>query len=426
MTKIYKEYKNLNLPDIANKIQTYWEDNDIPSKSITLKKGKAKPFLFYEGPPSANGKPGIHHVLSRTIKDIFCRYKSIKGYLVERKAGWDSHGLPVELEVEKKLNITKEDIGKKVTVEEFNDRCRQEVMRYTQTWNELTKKIGFWLDTQNPYITYKTKYIESVWWILYQLYKKDLLYKHFTIQPYSPKAGTGLSSHELNMPGCYKEISDLSMVAKFKLIDTKDNQLFKNKNDNIYLLAWTTTPWTLPSNSALALGANIEYLMLRTFDQYTEKPINVILGRDCLNNIMGNKYFSITDSKELVFKDKKNIPYLVVSKFKGYQLSGLRYESLFNYVKPTGNQDNAFKLFVGDFVNTEEGTGIVHISPTFGSDDYSLAKKQDIPFILAEDSNGDKVPLVDLQGKFVDQVTDFKGLYVKMNTTIKQICLQNQ
>ena len=305
MTKIYKEYKNLNLPDIANKIQTYWEDNDIPSKSITLKKGKAKPFLFYEGPPSANGKPGIHHVLSRTIKDIFCRYKSIKGYLVERKAGWDSHGLPVELEVEKKLNITKEDIGKKVTVEEFNDRCRQEVMRYTQTWNELTKKIGFWLDTQNPYITYKTKYIESVWWILYQLYKKDLLYKHFTIQPYSPKAGTGLSSHELNMPGCYKEISDLSMVAKFKLIDTKDNQLFKNKNDNIYLLAWTTTPWTLPSNSALALGANIEYLMLRTFDQYTEKPINVILGRDCLNNIMGNKYFSITDSKELVFKDKK-------------------------------------------------------------------------------------------------------------------------
>ncbi|GAB5551723.1 MAG: isoleucine--tRNA ligase [Saprospiraceae bacterium] len=395
---MYKEYQGLNLPAIDAEIQKYWEENEVFEKSIS-EKDPNNTFVFYEGPPSANGQPGIHHVMARTIKDLFCRFQTMKGHRVERKGGWDTHGLPVELQVEKELGITKEDIGKKISVDEYNQACKTTVMRYKDIWDDITRKMGYWVDLDNPYITYKNEYIESVWWLLQQLYNKDLLYKGYTIQPFSPAAGTGLSSHELNMPGAYKEIRDISAIAQFKIKD----------KENEYFLAWTTTPWTLPSNTAVALGKNITYLKVRTYNRYTQEPIVVILAKDRLN-----AYFSeqIPDLKpEDVKPGNKPYPYIeIVEELKGSELEGTEYEQLLPYVKP---DKPAFKALLGDFVSTEDGTGIVHLAPTFGADDFKVAQQYGIPALLVMDENDNPMPLVDRQGRFVKEVTDFAGRYVK-------------
>lgn len=395
---MYKEYQGLNLPAIDAEIQKYWEENEVFEKSIS-EKDPNNTFVFYEGPPSANGQPGIHHVMARTIKDLFCRFQTMKGHRVERKGGWDTHGLPVELQVEKELGITKEDIGKKISVDEYNQACKTTVMRYKDIWDDITRKMGYWVDLDNPYITYKNEYIESVWWLLKQLYNKDLLYKGYTIQPFSPAAGTGLSSHELNMPGAYKEIRDISAIAQFKIKGTKDE----------YFLAWTTTPWTLPSNTAVALGKNITYIKVRTYNRYTQEPIVVILAKDRLN-----AYFSeqIPDLKpEDVKPGNKPYPYIeIVEELKGADLEGTEYEQLLPYVQP---DKPAFKALLGDFVSTEDGTGIVHIAPTFGADDFKVAQQYGIPALLVKDENDNPMPLVDRQGRFVAEVTDFAGRYVK-------------
>ncbi len=395
---MYKEYKRLNLPQIDADILKFWEENDIFHKSVEQRPVENN-FVFYEGPPSANGKPGIHHVMSRTVKDLFCRYHSMKGQRVERKGGWDTHGLPIELNVEKELGITKEDIGTKITVEEYNAKCRETVMRYKDMWDNITRKMGYWVDLDDPYITFENDYIETVWWLLQQLYKKGMLYKGFTIQPFSPAAGTGLSSHELNMPGTYQEIKDISAIAQFKIKGTKDE----------YLLAWTTTPWTLPSNTALAVGKNITYVKVRAFNRYTGQPSTVILAKDRLH-----AYF--TEAKpdlkpEEVKAGNKPIPYIeILEELKGSELEGLEYEQLLDYVTP---EKPAFKVLLGDFVSTEDGTGIVHIAPTFGADDFQVAKKYDIPPLMVKDEAGNNMPLVDRQGRFVKEVTDFAGRYVK-------------
>lgn len=395
----YKEYKQLNLPEIASEVLKKWEQENTFQKSIDNKEGAA-PFVFYEGPPSANGLPGIHHVMGRTIKDIFCRYKTQKGFQVKRKAGWDTHGLPVELGVEKELGITKEDIGKSISVEEYNQKCREAVMKYTDVWNNLTKQMGYWVDMNNPYVTYENKYIESVWYLLAKLYKKGLIYKGYTIQPYSPAAGTGLSTHELNQPGCYKNVKDTSAVAQFKVVNNEDSKfLFENIHGDLFFIAWTTTPWTLPSNTALGVGAKIDYVKVKTFNKYTFEPITVVLAKDLIN-----KWFPQKDN-DLKLSDykagDKSIPFEIVSEFKGSDLEGIRYEQLLPYAQPTDG--DAFRVIIGDFVTTEDGTGIVHLAPSYGADDFRVAKANGIG----------SLHLVDMQGKFTPEVSDFANEYVK-------------
>ncbi len=415
MNKNFTEYKGLDLPKVAEEILNYWDENNIFEKSISTREGN-EPFVFFEGPPSANGLPGIHHVMARAIKDIFCRYKTQKGYQVKRKAGWDTHGLPVELGVEKELGITKEDIGTKITVEEYNEACKKAVMRYTDIWNDLTKKMGYWVDMEDPYVTYKPKYMESVWWLLKQIYNKDLLYKGYTIQPYSPKAGTGLSSHELNQPGCYKDVTDTTIVAQFKAIEETLPDFLQNEGD-IYFLAWTTTPWTLPSNTALTVGPKIDYVLVETYNQYTFEPINVVLAKNLVGKQFSGKYNKVDEKSALLnYKEgDKKIPFYVVKEFKGADLVNTKYEQLLNYVLPYENAENAFRVIAGDFVTTEDGTGIVHTAPTFGADDALVSKQAvpEIPPMLVLDENGNTVPLVDLQGRFRPEVGEFGGMYVK-------------
>jgi isoleucyl-tRNA synthetase len=410
----YPEYKQLDLPAVAKEILKKWDNNNTFQKSIETREGNPQ-FVFYEGPPSANGLPGIHHVMARTIKDLFCRFKTMDGYQVYRKAGWDTHGLPVELGVEKELGITKEDIGKKISVAEYNEACKKAVMRYTDVWNDLTKKMGYWVDMEHPYVTYHTKYMETVWWLLSQIYKKGLLYKGYTIQPYSPKAGTGLSSHELNQPGCYRDVTDTTVIAQFKAKKESLPEALKPYGDYLYLLAWTTTPWTLPSNTALAVNPKIDYVLVKTFNQYTHQPQYVLLAKALLATVFSGKYTQVQTEEELSnYKhEDKNIPYLVIATLKGEELIGIKYEQLLPYAKPYKDADKAFRVIPGDFVTTEDGTGIVHIAPTFGADDARVAKEAGVPPMLVLDENGNPVPLVDLQGKFRPEMGEFAGKYVK-------------
>lgn len=411
----FKEYKNLNLIDIAENVSEFWKHNKTFSKSVEIREGNPE-FVFYEGPPSANGMPGIHHVMARALKDIFCRFQTQNGKQVFRKAGWDTHGLPVELGVEKELGITKEDIGKKISIEDYNKACREAVMRYTDVWNDLTEKIGYWVDLDDPYITYKSKYMETVWWLLKQLYDKNLLYKGYTIQPYSPKAGTGLSSHELNQPGTYRDVSDTTIVAQFK-VKKESSELFNDVDGDVNILAWTTTPWTLPSNTALAVGRDIEYYVVKTFNQYTFEPVTVVLARVLLEKNFGKKYVQGTDEDFANYTaESKTIPYKVLKEFTGEKLAGTQYEQLIPWFTPDETPEKAFRVILGDFVTTEDGTGIVHIAPTFGADDARVAKEAGIPPMLVKDENDNLVPLVDLQGKFLvgNNVPEvFSGKYIK-------------
>ena len=411
----FAEYKNLNLPKIAEEILGFWAEANIFKKSVTSREGK-KPYVFYEGPPSANGAPGIHHVMSRTIKDIFPRYKTMKGYQVKRKAGWDTHGLPVELGVEKELGITKEDIGTKISIEDYNEACKKAVMRYTDAWNSMTEKIGYWVDMDDPYITYKPKYMETVWWLLKQIYDKGLIYKGYTIQPYSPKAGTGLSSHELNMPGTYQDITDTTVTAQFKAIAESLPESLSGFDEDIFLLAWTTTPWTLPSNTALTVGPKIEYALVRTINQYTFEPSLVILAKSLIGQQFSGKFQEVGEGEQLQYtKGDTKIPYQLISTLKGADLVGIRYEQLLDYAQPYQQPENAFRVIPGDFVTTEDGTGIVHTAPTFGADDMMVAQKADppVPPMLVLDENDNPVPLVDLQGKFRIEMGPLAGKYVK-------------
>ena len=424
MGKKYQEYKQLNLTQIGDEVREFWRENQIFEKSLKNREGNT-PFVFYEGPPSANGKPGIHHVMARTIKDLFCRYQTLKGKYVERKAGWDTHGLPVEISVEKTLGITKEDIGRKISVEEYNKACRKEVLKYKDMWDDLTEKIGYWVDLDHPYITFDNKYIESVWYLLKQLYDKGLLYKGYTIQPYSPAAGTGLSTHELNQPGCYRDVSDTTAVAQFKVVrNDRSEFLFEDTDCDVYFIAWTTTPWTLPSNTALAVGPKINYVKVKTFNPYTGIPEVVVLAEDRLD-----AYFNPKD-KDLAFEDykpgDKHIPFKVLEKYTGEQLIGITYEQLFPWMRPMGK---AFEVIPGDFVTTEDGTGIVHIAPTFGADDDRVAKEAGIAPLILIDKTGEKRPMVDLKGRFytldkldeqfvkeyvnADLYNEYAGRYVK-------------
>ena len=453
MSQKYPTYSGLNLPDVANRVLEKWERDRVFEQSVEKREGQT-PFIFFEGPPSANGLPGIHHAMGRSIKDIFCRYKTLKGFQVKRKAGWDTHGLPVELGVEKELGITKEDIGKKISVEDYNTACKTAVMRYTDVWNDLTRKMGYWVDMDDPYITYDSKYMESVWWIIGQLYEKNLMYKGYTIQPYSPKAGTGLSSHEINQPGCYRDVTDTTVVAQFKMVDGQDlpdgfsrlrpiseveseelsgsgngalskpmrehqekkRQLVSNE---VHFLAWTTTPWTLPSNTALTVGPKIEYVLVKTFNQYTFEPMNVVLAKNLVGYQFKKPYvlaesdesdgYRIADYKA---GDKK-IPYSLIGECLGTDLAGLKFEQLLPYVLPMEDADKAFQIILGDFVTIDDGTGIVHTAPTFGADDAKVAKEAGVPGLLIEDDKGNAVPLVDLQGRFRPEMGEFAGMYVK-------------
>ncbi|WP_454998265.1 isoleucine--tRNA ligase [Capnocytophaga granulosa] len=417
----FTEYKALELTRIAEEILQFWKDNAIFQKSIDFRNGK-EPFIFYEGPPSANGLPGIHHVMARSLKDIFCRFHTQLGEQVFRKAGWDTHGLPVELGVEKELGITKDDIGKKISVADYNKACKEAVMRYTNIWNDLTEKIGYWVDLDDPYITYKPKYMETVWWLLKQLYNKGLLYKGYTIQPYSPKAGTGLSSHELNQPGCYRDVSDTTITAQFKVKDfsPKAKVELGSAEGVVYILAWTTTPWTLPSNTALAVGKDIDYVLVRTFNQYTFEPIQVILAKELVEKQFGAKFFKTSEEADFIAyandENRKKVPYEVLAECKGADLVGTTYEQLIPWFLPAENAEKAFRVIPGDFVTTEDGTGIVHIAPTFGADDARVGKENGIPPMLVKDENDNLVPLVDLQGRFLkgDKVPAlFAGKYIK-------------
>lgn len=420
MSKKYQEYKGLNLPEVASNVMKKWDDENVFELSISSREGK-KPFVFFEGPPSANGLPGIHHVMARSIKDIFCRYQTLKGFQVKRKAGWDTHGLPVELGVEKELGITKEDIGKKISVEDYNKACKQAVMRYTDIWNNLTREMGYWVDMENPYVTYDSKYMETVWWLLGELYNKNLLYKGYTIQPYSPKAGTGLSSHEINQPGCYQDVTDTTVVAQFKVAKQGLSQLlsvfnYKAQSEaEIFILAWTTTPWTLPSNTALTVGPKIEYVLVKTFNQYTFCEIYVILAKKLINLQFGGKFFAVESESDFTSysKDDKKIPYQIVGECLGADLVGTHYEQLLPYALPYENADKAFQVIPGDFVTTEDGTGIVHTAPTFGADDAKVAADAGVPGMLVLDEHQKAVPLVDLQGKFRPEMGEFAGMYVK-------------
>ncbi len=424
MSNKFQEYKQLDLSQINKEVLKRWEENDTFHKSISTREGHPT-FVFYEGPPSANGMPGIHHVMARAIKDIFCRYKTMQGFRVHRKAGWDTHGLPVELSVEKALNITKEDIGKKITIEEYNQSCRTEVMKYTREWEELTRKMGYWVNMDDPYITFDNRYIESVWWLLKQIYNKGLMYKGYTIQPYSPAAGTGLSSHELNQPGCYRDVKDTTAIAQFKIIKNERSEfLFENTDTEVYFIAWTTTPWTLPSNTALCVGPGIKYVQIKTFNPYSGNQVTLVLAKDLLSVHFNEK------NRDLPFdeykKGDKNIPYKIIGEYKGTDLTGVQYEQLIEWVKPKGK---AFEVIPGDFVTTEDGTGIVHIAPTFGADDDRVAKQNGIAPLIVEDIEGKSQALVDKKGRFflienmdsgfvknfvnVENYKEFAGRYVK-------------
>lgn len=402
--KAYKEYKKLNLPEIDKEILKFWEENNIFQRSIN-ERDPDNTFVFYEGPPSANGKPGIHHVMARTVKDLFCRFHTMHGERVARKGGWDTHGLPVELQVEKELGITKEDIGDKISVEEYNKKCRETVMRYKDLWDKLTRKMGYWVDLDNPYITFEKEYIESVWYLLKLLYEKDLIYKGFTVQPYSPAAGTGLSTHELNQPGTYKEVSDTTVTAQFEIVRNEDSAFLYDMVDtgDVYALAWTTTPWTLPSNTALAVGADINYALIKTYNPYTYKRVNLLLAEDRIS-----AYFTEEQKEakwvEEIGDDTEVIPYRNIGTCKGSDLAGLHYEQLLPFVEP----DNGvgFKILIGDFVSTEDGTGIVHAAPSFGEDDKRVAEKNGVGAIT----------LVDKQGRFKEEAGPFAGRYVKNYT----------
>jgi isoleucyl-tRNA synthetase len=409
MANRYKEFRHLNLPSIEKEILKKWEEENAFEKSIKVREG-AQPFVFYEGPPSANGMPGIHHVISRTLKDLVCRYKTMQGFQVQRKGGWDTHGLPVELGVEKELGITKEDIGKTISIEEYNQKCREAVLRYKDKWDELTTKMGYWVDLQNPYITFKNEYIESLWWCLKELYKKGLLYKSVSIQPYSPAAGTGLSSHELNQPGCYRNVKDTSAVAMFKVVKNEQSEFLCDAagNDEVFFLAWTTTPWTLPSNLGLTVGPNIDYVLIKTFNPYTHLPINVILAKALVG-----KYFK-PEAEGSGFEEynekTKLLPWKLLIQLRGKDLEGLRYEQLLSYeassldaIRKISPGADPFKILSGDFVTTEDGTGIVHTAPAFGADDYKVGKKYNIGILT----------LVDREGKFVDGLGEFSGRYIK-------------
>jgi len=417
MSTKYNEYQGLNLPNVAQTVLDKWEKQQIFQKSMETREGNPA-FVFTEGPPSANGLPGIHHVMARAIKDIFCRYKTLKGFQVKRKAGWDTHGLPVELKVEKELGITKEDIGSKISVDDYNKACREAVMRYTDEWEKLTTQMGYWVDMDDPYITYDPKYMESVWWLLAQIYNKDLMYKGYTIQPYSPKAGTGLSSHEINQPGCYRDVKDTTCVAQFK-VKAGQNVPFENANlDQLHILAWTTTPWTLPSNTALTVGPKIEYVLVQTWNQYTHEPIQVILAKNLVSKQFGKKFQAAEDATTMSYaKGDKKVPYAIIGECVGADLVGIQYEQLLDYVQPYENADQAFRVIPGDFVTTEDGTGIVHTAPTFGADDAFVAKAAGVPGMLILDENENPVPLVDLQGKFRIELNDpvfgLGGEYVK-------------
>lgn len=408
----YKEYKGLDYAQVGKEILQFWKENQIFEKSVEVREGSPS-FTFYEGPPSANGTPGIHHVMARTIKDIFCRYKTLQGYQVKRKGGWDTHGLPIELQVEKELGIRKDDIGVKISIEDYNKKCREAVMRFTDLWLTMTEKMGYWVDMDDPYVTYKNDYIETLWWLLKQLYDQGLLYKGYTIQPYSPAAGTGLSSHELNQPGTYKDVKDTTIVAQFKVkLTGKSAYLFDTADsDEIYILAWTTTPWTLPANSALTVGKDITYVLIKTFNPYTYLPINVVLAKDLVG-----KYFSEKgkDGDFTAYKDgDKVIPWSVLMEFKGEHLEDIQYEQLLPYVQPLQDADKAFRVILGDFVTTEDGTGVVHTSPTFGADDFRVAKANGVPAIMVRDESGKEVPIVDRQGRFVKEIGEFGGRFVK-------------
>ena len=413
---MFPTYSHLDLPATAEEIAAFWEAHLTFEASVSTREGRP-PFVFYEGPPSANGLPGIHHVLARALKDIFCRYKTQQGFQVKRKAGWDTHGLPVELGVEKELGITKEDIGKTISISEYNDACREAVMRYTDVWNDLTKKMGYWVDMEDPYITYTSKYMESVWWLLSTLYKKGLIYKGYTIQPYSPMAGTGLSSHELNQPGCYRDVSDTSVTAQFETIDNTLPEALRSDTP-LYVLAWTTTPWTLPSNTALTVGPKISYAVVQTFNQYTFEPIRVLLAEKLISKQFGKKYVLAENDAELnaYAQGDKTIPYLITQQIKGTALVGIRYKQLWQQApQPYENAQDAFRIIVGDFVTTDDGTGIVHTAPTFGADDAKVAKEATppIPPLLILDENENPVPLVDLQGKFRTEVGLVGGKFIK-------------
>lgn len=411
MSKKFKEYKNLDLSQVNKDILNFWEEHQTFEKSLSTREGKPA-FVFYEGPPSANGQPGIHHVMARAIKDIFCRYKTQKGFYVERKAGWDTHGLPVELAVEKMLGITKDDIGVKVPVKEYNEACRKEVMKYTDLWEDITKKMGYWVDMENPYITYDNRYIETLWWLLKQFYNKDLLYKGYTIQPYSPAAGTGLSTHELNQPGCYRDVKDTTCTAQFKVVKNQKSEFLFTENTDVYFLAWTTTPWTLPSNTALAVGPGIVYQKVLTYNPYTGIKSVMILAKDLMNS-----YFK-PENAELDFDayqagDKK-VPFKVLGQYKGTELEGIAYEQLIPWVKPTGD---AFRVIIGDFITTEDGTGIVHIAPTFGADDDRVAKTSGIVPLLLIDKDDKRQPMVDRTGKLF-KIEDLDNDFVKSNVNV--------
>ncbi len=413
----YQEYKNPDYAQIGEDILRYWQENKIFEQSVSSRNGKPT-FTFFEGPPSANGTPGIHHVMARAVKDIFCRYKTQKGFQVKRKGGWDTHGLPIELQVEKELGITKEDIGKKISVEEYNQKCREAVMKFKHQWDDLTQRMGYWVDLDNPYVTFEKEYIESLWQLLKRLYQKGLLYKGYTIQPFSPAAGTGLSSHELNQPGTYRDVKDTSIVAQFRVIPNEKSQHLYAKTaasyieggtaEDVCILAWTTTPWTLPGNSALAVGEKIDYVKVATFNPYTHRPVSVILAKALVPKYFNTKIEGAALGEYV--PGSKDVPYEIVDEFKGAELVGVDYEQLFPYVKPAGD---AFRVIPGDFVSTEDGTGIVHISPTFGADDYRVAQQAGIAPVLAEDEEGNLGPIVDRRGRFVNAITDFAGKYVK-------------
>ena len=432
MSKKFTEYSQLNLSEVNKEMLKKWDENDVFSKSMTECEG-CPSFVFYEGPPSANGMPGIHHVMARTIKDTFCRYKTMKGYQVKRKAGWDTHGLPVELGVEKALGITKEDIGKTISVADYNKHCRTDVMKFTKEWTDLTHKMGYWVDLDNPYITYDNRYIESLWWLLQQLHKKGLLYKGYTIQPYSPAAGTGLSSHELNQPGCYRDVKDLTVVAQFRMKNPKPEMA---EWGTPYFLAWTTTPWTLPSNTALCVGPKIDYVAVQTYNAYTGEKMTVVLAKDLLYTHFNKKAEGI--ALEDYKPGDKLVPFKVVGEYKGPELVGMEYEQLLPWVKPVeldadgkwrDASAKAFRVIPGDYVTTEDGTGIVHIAPTFGADDAFVAKAAGIPSLFMINKKGETRPMVDLTGKFylldeldetfvkecvdVDKYTEYQGRWVK-------------
>ena len=431
MKKKFPVYNQLNLPQINKEVLDEWDENDLFAKSMSEREG-APSFVFFEGPPSANGMPGIHHVMARSIKDTFCRFKTMKGFQVKRKAGWDTHGLPVELGVEKKLNITKEDIGKKISVDDYNRNCREEVMKYTKEWTDLTRKMGYWVDLDNPYITYENSYIETLWWLLKQLYNKDLLYKGYTIQPYSPAAGTGLSSHELNQPGCYRDVKDTTAVAQFRMLDPKPEM---TEWGTPYFLAWTTTPWTLPSNTALCVGPKIDYVAVKTYNSYSGEPITVVLAKPLLAAHF-NPAGAELPLEEYKAGDKV-VPYRVIAEYKGADLVGMHYEQLYPWVKPVVKDGDkvvdasadAFRVIPGDYVTTEDGTGIVHIAPTFGADDAFVAKAAGVPSLFMINKKGETRPMVDFTGKFwtIDELDDefvkecvdvelyskFAGAYVK-------------